>query len=369
VTSAYNDGEHRGNDSLGPALPPVVAVCFNRPSMARNLVSVLRRVRPHHILIVADGPRQDHDSDRAAVAATRAEFESIDWPCRIDRLFSDVNLGCTKRIVTGLNWAFGMVEAAVILEDDIDATPQFFTWAKRMLELYSDRDDIAMLSGHNPLINWPEFSRGSSAIPSRRGAISGWATWARAWNSAKSWSIEGNLSEVEEDISRCEFEPALSSVYQLYLAEARGRPLSWDDDFTLRMAMSGRRCLVSPTNFIHHLGVGPDATHHVDSDDTLFFLPRPERHIPNTLMELPVGSVDRKFDRARVLLELLVRAKNPHMARRLAARTELPIENNMKTHLLPFVFSDETLALLKHLEREGLDHARSGYWIKAVRGA
>jgi len=33
------------------------------------------------------------------------------------------------------------------------------------------------------------------------------------------------------------------------------------------------------------------------------------------------------------------------------------------------VFSDETLALLKHLEREGLDHARSGYWIKAVRGA
>jgi hypothetical protein len=302
------------------------------------------------------------------VDEARAAFDQIDWPCKIDQLYSDVNLGCTARIVSGLDWAFDLVDEAIILEDDIDPSPQFFTWANQMLKLYRDRDDIAMISGHNPLISWPEFISGSFAIPSRRGGIWGWATWARAWHSVKSFSVDGDLENVARDISKCEFEPALSALYKLYLADARTRPLAWDVDFTIRMAMSGRRSLISTKNYVHHLGVGPDATHHKDSDDTLFYLPRGESELPKTLLELPKDCVDLGFDRARVMLELLVRTKNPRMARLLAQRADLPIQKELRTHLLPFLFPDEIRDVLTHLENEGLAHARARYWNKAMEG-
>jgi hypothetical protein len=366
--TADNDTKTDMVDSHGLALPAVVVVCYNRPTLTLNLVSVLRRVRPSHVLIVADGPKQGDFEDKTSVESTRAVFDQIDWPCKVDRLYSDVNLGCTARIASGLDWAFDLVDEAIILEDDIEPSPQFFSWANQLLKLYRDRDDIAMISGHNPLISWPEFISGSFAIPSRRGAIWGWATWAHAWHSVRSWSVDGGLESVARDISKSGFEPALAALYQLYLAEARTRPLSWDVDFTIRMAMSGRRSLVSPKNYVHHLGVGPDATHHKDGDDTLFYLPRGEGEIPEILLELPKDSVDLGFDRARVMMELLVRTKNPLMARLLAKHVDLPIEEEIRTHLLPFLFPDEIMDLLTHLEDEGLDQARARYWKEAVGG-
>ena len=366
--TAEKDINNLEDNSLGRDLPAVIVVCYNRPNLTMNLVTVLRRVRPSHILIVADGPKLKDLDDKASVAATRAAFDQIDWPCKIDQLYSDVNLGCTARIVSGLDWAFDLVDEAIILEDDIDPSPQFFIWANQLLKLYRDRDDIAMISGHNPLISWPEFIPGSFAVPSRRGAIWGWATWARAWHSVKSFSVDGDLENVARDISKCEFEPALSALYKLYLADARTRPLAWDVDFTIRMAMSGRRSLVSPQNYVHHLGVGPDATHHKDSDDTLFYLPRGESELPKTLLELPKDCVDLGFDRARVMLELLVRTKNPRMARLLAQRADLPIQKELRTHLLPFLFPGEIRNVLTHLENEGLDHTRARYWNKAMGG-
>ena len=89
---------------------PAVAFVYNRPRYARNLVSVLRNVKPKHLLLVADGPKSDGGRDAQLVEATRHELEAIDWPCRIDCNYSSVNLGCDKRIRSGLDWAFGIVD-------------------------------------------------------------------------------------------------------------------------------------------------------------------------------------------------------------------------------------------------------------------
>lgn len=135
--------------------------------------------------------------------------------------------------------------------------------------------------------------------------------------------------------------------------------------------MSGRIALVSPVNLVHHDGVGPDATHHVDSDDTLFRLPRLEASVPATSADvrpLPVGADDPAYDRARVLLELLVRAREPRVALRLARRPGLPLDAETRLHLLPFVHVDETLGWLDHLEAEGLEVARAARWREALGG-
>jgi len=361
-------------DTLTPDFSvPVVVIVYNRPRLARNLIGGLRKVKPRHILIVSDGPKPEKIGDNLLVDATRRELEAIDWPCRIDRNYAETNLGLSLRIRSGLDWAFDIVDQAIILEDDIDAVPDFFYWSQRMLDTYRDRDDIAMICGHNPLIRWPEGSPGTSAILSQRGAWHGWATYARAWISVQQWDLTQHANSMERDIARQGLEPALGSLRESYLNDffalrqvAPSETLSVDVDFTLKMSLSGRFSVCSPVNFIHHLGVGPDATHHVDSDETLFHLPRHKLEIPETLRALPLGVVDYKFDRARVFIELLVRASNPRVARKLARFGNLPLDLDLRVHLLPFIHADETIEIIDHLHSEGLEDSIYNYWHTAL---
>jgi hypothetical protein len=345
---------------------PVVILLYNRAELTRQLIDALRSVRPAHVLLVADGPKPGSERDELAVERTRAELQGIDWPCRVDVNFAAANLGCTARIRSGLDWVFSLVDRAIVLEDDIDPHPSLFSWMAAMLELYQHRDDVAMLCGHNPLIRWPNVARDVCAIPSRRGGVWGWATWARAWRRVQGTSVDGGLAAVDADIDAQGFEPVLAALYRDYLRQARTRPLSWDVDWTLRMAMSKRIAVVSPVNLVHHLGVGPDATHHLDSDDTLFRLPRLPLAIPERLRPLATGADDGAFDRARVLLELLVRAKEPRVALRLAQRPNLRLDPRLRLHLLPFEYPLETLAALDHLRGEGLEVQRYQYWKRAL---
>jgi len=358
-------------DSSSNFSVPVVVFAYNRPRYARNMVSVLRTVKPEHLLIVADGPKSDGGRDAQLVEATRHEFEEIDWPCRIECNYSSVNLGCGKRIRSGLDWAFGIVDQAVILEDDIDAVPEFFYWAQQMLGLYRDRDDIAMICGNNPLIQWPEGRSDASAILSRRGGWHGWATYSRAWRAVQDFDLLDYSKSVDDDITLKGFEPALGAQFRGWIHKLRLMPersLAVDVDFALKMAMSGRSAVCSTVNFIHHLGVGADSTHEVNSDDTLFSLPRPKLLIREITQLLPTDAVDNKFDRARVLLELLMRATNPRMAQRLSKHPNLPLDPDVKVHLLPFVHAQETATILNHLHNEGLDDEKYRYWYSAVSG-
>jgi hypothetical protein len=144
------------------------------------------------------------------------------------------------------------------------------------------------------------------------------------------------------------------------------RSLPVDIDFTLKMAMSGRFSLCSTVNFVHHLGVEADATHEIESDDTFFRLPRPKLLNRELTQLLPIDAVDSRFDRSRVLLELLMRATNPQMAQKLSKHQNLPMDTDFKLHLLPFVHAQETAAILNHLHNEGFDDEKYRYWYSAV---
>lgn len=355
---------------------PVICIIYNRARLARKVVDRLRQIKPGRILIVADGPKPGNGEDVQACAQARAEFERIDWDCSIDRDYAESNLGCRRRILSGLDWAFGLVDQAIILEDDIDAHPFFFSWAGRLLSMYAERDDVAMLSGHNPLVRWPSVAPFTAGIPSRRGGIYGWATWRHKWQAVQKTCIGGSASMAAGDVAACCFEPVLGALYTFYLEQARKVPcLSWDVDWSLRMAMSGRISIVSPVNLVHNLGLGPDATITKDGDDMLFFLPRPTGQDsianecllgPAPLRQLPAGDEDRVFDRARVLIELLVRTRDPAMARRLARRDELPLDGGMRLHLLPFRHGGETRGWIEHLAGEGVDAAAIQRWRRAL---
>lgn len=335
---------------------PVTIVVFNRPAKVQALVARLRQVRPRHLLAIADGPRKGHPSDQAACRAAREAVAGIDWPCRIERNFAAENLGPDRRITTGLDWAFTRVDRTIVVEDDVLPTNDFFAWMERMLEAFAADEQIAMVSGHNLLAVWGNGD--CDHLRTSRGGHWGWGTWARAWRSVDAVDLTGDPASARRDIGAVVSEPLLAKHLEVYLKAWRSGVLAaWDIVWTLRQAVAGLKTAVSPVNLICNTGLGADASRTFVTHDFTALVPvRPAR-----ILEVSRGAPAEQaaaLDRAGVLIELLARCANPRIAARLAqstrSRADLPLDDRLRHHLLPFHHPEESLAAIDHLVAAGL---------------
>ena len=350
-----------------PFLTPVAVVLFNRPDRIRDLLQVLRKIRPPRILAIADGPRAAHPADIKRCHASRAALDCIDWPCAIERDFSDTNLGCDRRIASGLNWAFARTDRAIVLEDDVLPHPTFLSWAEAMLERFGDDPTVGIVCGRNPLGTWGAPDQ--DHIRSRNGSIWGWGCTSRAWSHVQSQDLAGAPETSADDIARDDLDPLLHAHQALGLQMfRRGELTAWDNIFYLRHGVAGLHAITSPVNLIRNTGIGTDATRTLFADDFSALLQtddaRPIR--PCRDARLP----DRGFERASLLVQLLARCRHPAMAARLAclARSNptFPIDPATRHHLAPFLHAEESRQLLEHLASQGLSSPLFNQLLKAV---
>lgn len=339
---------------------PVTVILFNRPERVRELVGVLRQVRPRHVLAIADGPRPGHPADADACKEAREALDAIDWPCRVEREFSPSNLGCDRRVTSGLSWALGRVDRSIILEDDVLPSVDFFTWAERMLDAYANDERVAMVSGHNSLAVWG--SEDCDHLRTCRGSIWGWGTWSRAWQRVNAVEPSGDPASAARDIARVEEDPLVVEYLAVHLEAWRlGQLSAWDIVWGLRRALAGMCAIVSPVNLVRNTGVGSGATRTQVTDDFGAAVPiGPARMLA---APQPASASDATaLDRASVLVELMGRCVDPAMAARLsrsvASGAGLPLEHRMRHHLRPFVHAAESLAALEHLVVAGTSSQR-----------
>jgi hypothetical protein len=159
----------------------VVIVIYRRPGLVRGLLERLRVVRPKKIWIIADGPPAGSGTeDQALCREARQEAEDgVTWPCQVQKLYAETNLGIRQRIETGLDEVFRREKEAIILEEDCHPGPDFFPFCQEMLARYRDQPQIAGVSGNCFLPAKAVLE--SSYFYSRYLHIWGWATWARVW--------------------------------------------------------------------------------------------------------------------------------------------------------------------------------------------
>ena len=184
----------------------------------------------------------------------------VDWPCNVQRNFSETNLGAAKRISSGLDWAFTLVGEAIILEDDCLPDPTFFPFCAELLDRYRDHAGIAQIAGCS--FQPPPGPERPSYFFSRYTHGWGWATWRRAWrlydHEMTGWRTErggqwlGNVieNEVERAVwARC-FDETLAGAVD-----------AWDYRWTLAVWRHGMTSILSYRNLISNIGFGADATH------------------------------------------------------------------------------------------------------------
>ena len=128
---------------------PVAFLIFNRVDTTARVFEAIRQARPPKLLVVADGPRPGREGEAALCEQARSVIARVDWPCEVLTNFADTNLGCRKRVSSGIDWVFSTVPEAIILEDDCLPDPTFFRFCDELLERYRDDKRVMMISGDN----------------------------------------------------------------------------------------------------------------------------------------------------------------------------------------------------------------------------
>lgn len=239
---------------------PVAFIIFNRPETTRRVFTEIARQQPRKLLVVADGPRVGRSGEAERCAETRAVVERVDWECEVLTNFSDANLGCRKRVSSGVDWVFEQVPEAIILEDDCLPHPSFFQFCEELLGRYRDDERIGMIGGTN--FQFGRRRGEASYYFSRYTHIWGWASWRRAWNN---YSVDTEIWPAfrDEQWLSSAFPNAEERKYWAKVFEAvhQGRIDTWDYQWNLACLAAGMVSVVPEKNLISNIGFGANATH------------------------------------------------------------------------------------------------------------
>jgi len=244
---------------------PIVFVVFNRPDQTRRVFERIAQVRPERLLVIGDGARRDRPGEDLRCQEVREIATRIDWPCELQTNFATENLGCRRRLITGLNWAFEQVPEAIILEDDILPDPSFFPFCEAMLEHFRDDSRVAMITGFN--IVQEHLRTEYSYFFSRLTHIWGWATWRRAWTRydehLKDWPAIRESGLMAEIFDVPEHRRFWTRIFD-QMHNGTG-PDTWDYQWMYTNLMTNSLSVVPRVNLIDNIGFGPGATHTVDT--------------------------------------------------------------------------------------------------------
>ena len=272
---------------------PVAFVIFNRPDLTARVFAEIAKARPEKLLVVADGPRADQAGESELCIATRSVLDRIDWPCEVLTNFADSNLGCRRRVSSGLDWVFEQVEEAIILEDDCLPDPTFFSFCTEMLDRYRDDPRVGMIVGNN-------FQQGKRRSLDNyffglHVTVWGWASWRRVWRTydveMRRWPELRGTYWLPDLLKN----PVSAKYWQdTFEATFRGEFDTWDYQFFFSWWSQNSLALIPDRNLVSNIGFGVEATRTQDSLPSMASLPVRPMDFP--LVHPPDISLNREAD-------------------------------------------------------------------------
>jgi hypothetical protein len=238
---------------------PVAFVIFNRPDTTKRVFEEIRHAKPPKLLIIADGSRLNRQGEPEKVAATRAIVGQVDWKCEVLKNYSDINLGCKRRVSSGLDWVFQTVEEAIILEDDCLPHPTFFRFCEELLEKYKDDERIMHISGDN--FQFGRKRNETSYYFSRYAHVWGWASWRRAWQHYDVQMKQWAGSEPQERFLRDFANPAEKRFWKAkWNGALAGKIDTWDFQWAFACMARKSLSIVPNINLVSNIGFGAAST-------------------------------------------------------------------------------------------------------------
>lgn len=248
---------------------PVVIFIFNRPDLTRVLFEKIAQLKPLHLYIVSDGPRDDIYGEVGLVEECRRIFRKINWDCQVSCNYSNVNLGCKKRISSGVSWVFSHEKTAIFLEDDCYPDDTFFSYCEELLEKYMNNPKINIINGANHIGNMSSNFEADYYL-SKYAHIWGWASWSHKW--VKNYDVDMRewpryrKIELLKSIFKSNSEVRFWTNYfdQVYEKKID----TWDFQVSYMNFTKGLLAIAPAKNLISNIGFNRDDATHTKSNSS-----------------------------------------------------------------------------------------------------
>lgn len=237
---------------------PILFCTFNRLECTQKVFERIREIKPERLYLLSDGPRENVNDEKEKVEAVRKYLEeNVDWECQVYKNFASKNMGCGKRMSSGISWAFEKEERLIILEDDCLADLSFFKYCKELLELYENDENVMLIGGYNPLGMWKD----KSFVFTPFAEIWGWATWKRVWEQYDYDISDWKEHKISPYMKSFMNDKEIKHYTQLFDCVYAHEIDTWDYQLQYLVLKRGALTVVPCKNMIKNIGFGVDATH------------------------------------------------------------------------------------------------------------
>lgn len=249
---------------------PVLFIAFNRPDTAVKSFSAIRAYQPHILYIAIDGPRTDHPDDRILCQQTQTKIMNlIDWECKVKTLFREINAGCGRGVSEAVSWMFQSEEMGVIIEDDCQASVDFFKFCEEILPRYRQDERIAQVNGFD--LSYSSATTNTYFFTSYPSCW-GWATWKRAWENLN-FTMQNWKSDRKKIFKRFPFAEACIHYLlwsRLYRNIQKQKKLNiWDFQWSIYVFLQNKLCINPFANLVVNTGFGINSTNCSDPHSPL----------------------------------------------------------------------------------------------------
>lgn len=243
---------------------PVLLIFFCRDKQFGQVFEQVKKARPSKLYLYQDGAREGNKSDIVGIKKCReiCSDEEINWNCEVHRFYQKKNLGCDPSEFIAQKWMFSSEEMGIVLEDDDVPAQSFFPFCKELLEKYKDDERIHMICGMNnyDVNKDTEYSY----FFSKKGAIWGWASWRRVfntWDETYSFLDDKDALRLlkENEINQKEYDSIISTCKR---HKASGKA-HYESINGISRRLYGRVNIVPKYNMITNIGLSTESTHSV----------------------------------------------------------------------------------------------------------
>lgn len=275
---------------------PILFLIFNRPQSTEKAFDAIQKLKPKYLFIAADGPRINNNNDIENCNLTRSiVFNNINWDCEVKTLLRTKNLGCGAAVRSALCWFFKNVEQGIIVEDDIIAEPNFFTFCEEMLQSHKNDKDILSISGFN-------FGYENNInFTSRFMNMWGWATWRRAAISIdydlNIWKKKTNFHKTLFLLIKLHTHYRIDvswlnlwkNIFNDLVTDSKLQKIdTWDYQWIFHGLNTNKKIIFSKYNYIKNIGFNEQGTHTLNNNNLITSLIT-TNDVPNKLTDFNIS--------------------------------------------------------------------------------
>lgn len=251
------------NSKLTENYAPVILFVYARPVHTKRVLDALKvndLAIKTNLVIFSDAAKSDND--KQAVAEVRKVISQIDGFKTIKIIERKENYGLAKSIINGVSSVMECYGKAIILEDDIEASPYFLTFMNLALDKYKDNKNVWHISGWN----YPIDKTGiGDAFFWRVMNCWGWATWQDRWQYYQKDPQQLLNKWHKEEISRFNIDNTYNFWWQV-VANAKGELNTWAIFWYATIFTNKGYCLNPTESFVNNIGIDGSGENCGDKD-------------------------------------------------------------------------------------------------------